>query len=180
MKITAVLGSGREDSRSNRVARQVIAGARSAGHEVKIYELGGVPLIGCEGCGRCRRDQTDCVLQDVLTPYWQDLRESEVLIAAAPNYNSQPCGTMITFLNRHYCLLTADKRPRLDHDVRLISIFAQGAENKKLYESNYRWYTGCFATKRIVDTDMLVIGGDTDLSEDGSAMKGAFQLGAKL
>ncbi|MCD8125783.1 MAG: flavodoxin family protein [Lachnospiraceae bacterium] len=181
MKITVALGSGRENSRSRRVVEEILRGAASAGHEVKIYDISRLPLLGCCNCVRCRREDRDCVLPDALQSYWQDLRESGALIVSAPNYNSMPSGAMITFLNRHYCMLNADRMPRLDHDVKLISVFSQGAsESYTAYAEHYDWYINCFKTKRILDAGRIVVGGDSDLSEEGDIMKRARRLGAEL
>ncbi|MCD8329486.1 MAG: NAD(P)H-dependent oxidoreductase [Lachnospiraceae bacterium] len=181
MKITVVLGSGRENSRSRRVVEEILRGAAAAGHEAKIYDLSSLPLLGCCNCVRCRREDRDCVLPDALQSYWQDLRESGALIVSSPNYNSMPSGAMITFLNRHYCMLTADKTPRLDHDVKLLSVFSQGAsESYTAYAEHYDWYIGCFKSKRILDAGRIVVGGDSDLSEGSEIMRRAWRLGAEL
>lgn len=181
MKVIAILGSCRPQSRSLAVAEQMIAGARAAGHEVKVYRMSEMPLLGCQSCMSCRKNNVDCVLNDALSSYWKDLHESGALILTAPNFNSQPSGAMITFMNRHYCMLDLEKKPRLDHDVKLLSVFAQGApESHEAYKKNYQWYLNCFRAKRILDSGMLVVGGDSDISPESELMKRAYRMGAEL
>lgn len=181
MRIAAVFANTADNSRAAKVARQVIAGAEAAGHEVVIYDLTNMPLLGCVNCRVCRKTNSNCVRRDGLKAYFDDLENCGAVLVTAPNYNSQPSGSMITFLNRHYCLLDADKQPRLGHDLKLISVFAQGApENYGKYDSNYAWYLSCFKTKRLVAEAPIIVGGDSNLAEDGDIMKKAFAMGQAL
>ena len=181
MKIAAVLANTREGSRAAKVAAQILAGAGEAGHEVVVYDLTEMPLLGCMNCHVCRKTPSLCVREDGLKAYFEDLENCDAVVISAPNYNSQPSGSMITFLNRHYCLLDANKQPKLTHDLKLISVFAQGApESYEAYQGNYRWYLSCFKTKRLIAEEPIIVGGDSDLSEDGEIMKKAHEMGKNL
>ena len=39
-------------------------------------------LRGCQGCGICKRERIDCVLEDDLKPYWAQLHTADALAAA--------------------------------------------------------------------------------------------------
>lgn len=181
MKVIAVITNNSEKSRSAAVAREMIRGAQAAGHEVTLYELNKMPLLGCVNCRSCRNQNCDCILEDALKPYFEELHGAGAVILAAPNYNSQPSGALITFMNRHYCLLNAQKEPRLDHDIKLLSVFAQGAPaDYAAYPEHYQWFLGCFKTKRLISTANYIVGGDSNLSADGEMMKNAYQAGYDL
>ena len=181
MKITAVLGSPREASISTKLAMRAIEGARNAGHKVKIYRVNEMELLGCHGCGCCRKYDTDCVIEDDMEEYFQDLRESGALLITSPNYYSQIAGPMITFMNRHYCLSDKDRRPRIQPGIKLIGIFAQGAPaDYEKYQANYDWYLSTFTGKDMELTGKIIAGGDSDVSDDGEIMKKAYQLGKSL
>ena len=181
MKVAAVLANTADNSRAAKVAKQILAGAREAGHEVVIYDLTQMPLLGCVNCRACRKINSNCVRPDGLKAYFDDLENCGAVVISAPNYNSQPSGAMITFLNRHYCLLDANKQPRLNHDLKLISVFAQGAsESYTAYEKNYEWFLSCFKTKRLLAEAPIVVGGDSNLAEEGSIMTRAFAIGKNL
>ena len=181
MKITAVLGSARENSVSTRIAKKALQGAREAGHEVRLYHIQDMEVMGCQGCGCCRKHNTDCVIEDDMESYFQDLRESGALIVTSPNYYSQIAGPMITFMNRHYCLSDKERKSRLQPGVKLIGIFAQGApENYEKYQANYDWYLNTFLSKDMELAGKIIAGGDSDLSEDGEIMKRAWQIGNSL
>ncbi len=181
MKITAVLGSPRDESISTRIAMRLIEGARNAGHKVKIYRVHDMEINGCYGCGCCRKYDTDCVIEDDMEEYFKDLRESSALIVTSPNYYSQVAGPMITFMNRHYCLSDKDRKSRLQPGIKLVGIFAQGAPaDYEKYLPNYDWYLSTFLSKDMVLAGRIIAGGDSDLSEDGALLTNAYELGKNL
>lgn len=181
MKITVVLGSPRDASISTRIAMRVIEGARNAGHKVKIYKVNEMDILGCHGCGCCRKYDTDCVIEDDMEEYFKDLRESGALILTSPNYYSQVAGPMITFMNRHYCLSDKDRRPRIQPGIKLIGIFAQGAPaDYEKYQANYDWYLSTYTSKDMELAGRLIAGGDTDTSDESAIMKQAYELGISL
>lgn len=181
MKITAVLGSPRDASVSTRIAMRLIEGARNAGHKVKIYNVNEMDILGCHGCGCCRKYDTDCVIEDDMEEYFKDLRESGALILTSPNYYSQVVGPMITFMNRHYCLSDKDKNPRLEQKIKLVGIFAQGAPaGYEKYLPNYDWYISTFTSKNMELAGQIIAGGDSDVSDEGEIMTKAYELGKSL
>ena len=48
MKITMVLGSPREDSISTKLAMRFADGAEEAGHEIRIYNVNDMDIMGCQ------------------------------------------------------------------------------------------------------------------------------------
>lgn len=180
MKVVAVFGSPHPDGPSARIARAVLEGARAAGHEIVEYHLNDMHVRGCQACGCCKRDQVDCILQDDLRPYWQDLHECGALVLAAPNYCSQICGPMITFMNRHYCLITA-AGVRLHPGVRLVGVFSQGArERYDAAEQAYDWFLRDFCNRDMVLHAKLVHTGADPLDADSPLLRQARQAGLTL
>lgn len=180
-KLVAAIGSSRVGSVSEKVAEKVMEGAKQAGYEVVVYKIEDLNIKGCQGCGACRKNGTDCVIQDDMQAYYKDLHSCDALLVTAPNYYSQVAGHMITFMNRHYCMTNADRSSRLKPGIQLLSVFAQGApEGYEKYKENYQWYVNTFLTKGMGDKGQLVVGGDSDLSESGEIMTKAFEMGKQL
>lgn len=180
MKVVAVLGSPRENSFSSTLARQVLRGAADAGHKVVIYEINKMNVKGCQGCRYCKNHNVDCILQDDLKPYWKDLHESGALVVSSPNYASQVCGPMITFMNRHYCLLDAGWKVRVHAGIKLVGIFSQGNRNPETYRTQYDWYLGDFQNRDMVLVDTLIHTGRQPLTPDSELMRRAYNVGANL
>lgn len=178
MKITVALGSPRLESISNNMAMKFVEGAKENGHEVVIYNINEMDVMGCQACGLCRKYDKDCVVEDDLADYFNDLRESGALVITAPNYYSQIAGPMITFMNRHYCLSDIDKQPRLADTKKLYAFFAQGApEGFERYMPNYEWYISTFTMKNMELEKMLICGGNSDVE---AFMEEAYQAGKNL
>ena len=100
MKVVAVLGSPKANGVSATVTKRLLEGARDAGHEVIVYEIDKMKVNGCRGCGYCKSHNADCCVPDDLKGYWEQLHEAGALVVSAPNYYSQVCGPMLTFMNR--------------------------------------------------------------------------------
>lgn len=182
MKVIVVTGSPRKESISTRIANRIAQGAQENGHEVVYYDINKLTVKGCQSCYVCKNTGSDCIIRDDLLPYWKDLHECGALIVAAPNYASNICGPMITFMNRHYCLLDKDWQTKLIPDkIKLIGVFAQGArERYDAAEKNYDWYLGDFLNRKMVLVEKLVATGSTDMSEDGEMLRHAYELGKAL
>lgn len=181
MKILVALGSSREESRSLKVVNSILEGAKSNDCQIKVYDLNKIDLKGCVGCGTCRKNSIDCVIDDGLTEYFKDIHECDVLIISGANYYSMPCGQMITFMNRHYCLTDKNRNNRLNPGKKLISVFSQGApENYPKYIPHYEWFVNTFVSKGFELISDINIGGDTELSENGEVIKNAVALGKSL
>ena len=180
MKVVAIYGSPHEDGPSSVLTREVVRGAKDAGHEVVEYFINKMNLQGCQACGTCKKDKVDCILQDDLQPYWKELHECGALIVSAPNYCSQVCGPMITYMNRHYCLITADG-VRVHPGIKLIGVFSQGAgERYDAAEAAYDWFLGDFQNRDMVLHAKIVHTGNMTLESGAGTMKQAYEAGKSL
>jgi len=180
MKVVAVFGSPHKNGPSATIANEVLRGAREAGHEVVEYHLNDMNVKGCQACGTCKKNKVDCIVQDDLAPYWKDLHECGALILAAPNYCSQVSGPMITYMNRHYCLITADG-VRVHPGIKLVGIFAQGAKDRyESAEKAYDWFLKDFQNRDMVLHAKIVHTSADSLEADGEIMKNAYAAGRSL
>ncbi|MBQ5960320.1 MAG: flavodoxin family protein [Firmicutes bacterium] len=183
MKVVAVLGSPHADGPSSTIAKEVLRGAREAGHEVVVYNISEMNVKGCMACGYCKKNYCDCIQNDDLKPYWKDLHEAGALIVAAPNYCSQICGPMITYMNRHYCLVSGlpGKPPvRVHPGIKLIGVFSQGYDKADAYLDTYKWYLGDFENRDMVLQDILIHAGNAPYDAGSEIMQRAYTLGKNL
>ena len=123
-KLIAVNASPHRDGGCSKLLAAVCEGAEAAGYAIVRYDLNDMNVRGCQGCGTCKREGIDCVLEDDLKPYWAQLHTADALAVAAPNHCSLVNGTFLTYMARHYCLLTPDCR--LHPGIQLIGCFSQG------------------------------------------------------
>lgn len=180
MKVIAVLGSPNEHGFSSTLAKEVLRGAGDAGHNVVIYEVNKMNLKGCQGCRYCKNNGVDCIIHDDLDPYWKDLHECGALLVSSPNYCSQISGPMITYMNRHFCLIDKKEKPRIHPGIKLIGVFSQGSENKDLYKAQYNWFLGDFQNRDMVLTETLIHLNYQQLTPDCELMLRAYKTGYTL
>ncbi len=180
MKIIAVKGSPRKNGSSNKLIDEIIRGAKDAGHTVSEYFVQGMNLKGCQSCFACKQKSgRDCVIPDDLKPYWAEIQEADALILGAPVYAGSLCGPMISFMNRHYCLLDKEWNVRLKPGIRLIGVFSQGASDPNEYIDRIDWYLRDFQGKNMVLRDKIIItSGDSEM--DGGLMQRAYEDGLHL
>ena len=162
-KLTVMLGSPRQQSVSTDAAERIMEAANRAGFEVVEYNVNKMDFSGCQGCGMCRANDTDCIVEDDFLEYLDDHKTSDALIITAPNYYSHIAGPMVTFMNRHYCMFDKDRKPRLEKKIKVFGIFSQGAPapNEK-YEESYDWYMGIFEKLGMENLGHVTIGGNSD------------------
>jgi len=180
MKVVAVFGSPHKEGPSTTIAKEVLRGARDAGHEVVEYVINDMNVRGCQSCGTCKRDKVDCILQDDLAPYWKELHECGALVLAAPNYCSQVCGPMITYMNRHYCLITQEG-VRVHPGIKLVGVFAQGADSRyEAAEKAYDWFLKDFQNRDMVLHAKIVHTGQEEWGAESAICKQAYEAGRTL
>lgn len=163
-KVVSVMGSPRRESRSAQVAEAVITGIQQGSSIVIEYDVNKLDFSGCQACGLCRKEGTDCVIEDDFQDYLEDMKNADILLLAAPNYFSNIAGPMITFMNRHYCLNDKDGNNRLPSGKKVFCIFSQGApESYTEYEALYSTYMKTFEKLGFENAGHIVVGGDSDI-----------------
>lgn len=181
MKVLAVLGSPRANGVSAAVTKRLLEGARDAGHEVIVYEIDKMKVNGCRGCGYCKSHNSDCCIPDDLKDYWKQLHEAGALVVSAPNYFSQVCGPMLTFMNRHYCLTGKDHASRLEPGKKLIGVFSQGAPAPyEAAENHYRWYLQCLSAGSMQVEEPLICSGAMLAQNGEELLQKAYEMGKSL
>ena len=180
MKITVVYGSPREEGLSGEVAERMAQEMANAGADVVEYNINKMDVAGCKACMACKKSAECCVIDDDFAEYYKDVKESDVLIVTAPNYFAQINGPMVTFMNRHYCVIDGERNLKLPKGKKVIGVFSQGAPESYDYSKVYDWYMGCFERLGFENMGYITIGGDSDLSEEGAIVKKAMEFAEKV
>lgn len=182
MKIIAVKGSPRKAGDSNTLIDEILRGAKDAGHSVAEYFVQGMDLKGCQACYACKQPGKagSCVIRDDLQPYWEQLQEADALILGAPIYAGSLCGPMISYMNRHYCLLDKAWQVHLKPGIKVIGVFTQGAGDPKLYEDRIHWFLSDFERRNMVIVDTIIKTGGKPAKNDEALMRRAYENGLRL
>lgn len=78
-------------------------GAREAGNEVTMIDIGGSKIAGCMACEYCFKHEGACVQQDDMQQFYPLLREHDVLVYAIPMYFYTWPAQMKAFMDRMFC-----------------------------------------------------------------------------
>ena len=179
-KVVCVLASPRANSSSSQLALHAAQAAKDSGSEVVIYRLNDMNFKGCQACRYCKDNESYCIVEDDLMPYWKDLDEADGLIIAIPNYAGHPTGPSITYMNRHYCLIDADHKPRIHPGIKVLGIFSQGNSDTATYEEAYQWYLADFERREMKLVDTIVHSAREELTDDSATMQRAYAAGKQL
>ena len=181
MLVVAVKGSPRKDGKTNEIIDEILRGAVESGHEVKEYNIGNMAFLGCQACYICKERGIDCVIEDGLKEYFSDLHNAAALIIGAPNYASGVCGQMVSFMNRHYCLIDKERNIHIPAGIKVIGVFAQGLPDKDKYIDMYRWYMSDFVRRKMELVDIIVVSGaDEETDKREKMLKKAYDTGKNL
>ena len=90
MKVLAVLGSPHKNGPTTTITKELLRGAKEAGHEIVEYYVDDMLIKGCKACGYCKEHMVDCIIKDDMIPYWKDFHECGALIAELLRADHRP------------------------------------------------------------------------------------------
>jgi multimeric flavodoxin WrbA len=188
MKVLGISTSPRDNSNSDLLLRQALAGVQSVGAEAEYMRLCKYNISPCLECGGCYATG-DCLIQDDFQAVLPKLLETQRLIFATPVFFMSVCTQAKILIDRCQCLWARKyllKRPISGGQgmPRLAMVIAVGGTgNKKMFDSirlTMKYYLdaidmGYFANLFVGDVDEAgKIAGNAD------ALGRAFRLGEEL
>lgn len=108
--ILVVVGSGRKNGNTDKLADSFIAGAAGAGHEVTKVFLGDKVLDGCSGCNACRWGKP-CVQKDAMVDIYPLYARCDAVVLASPLYFWTISARLKAFIERLYAVAEEDPNP---------------------------------------------------------------------
>ena len=116
MNESLVLGVGaspRKGGNSDLLLSSFLAGASSAGADVKEVQLRDLSISSCVGCEACRKTGACERFSDDMDALFEDVIEAKGIVLCSPTYNYNVTSMMKTFIDRLYPLyLFWDENPR--------------------------------------------------------------------
>lgn len=152
MKIVTLLGSPRPKGNSTAIARHFCEAAEKLGADVKSFSLNKLKYRGCQACMTCKTKLEKCILKDDLAQVLDAIRETDILVLAAPVYYGDVSSQLKAFIDRTFSYLvpdfiTSSNPSRLAPGKKLVFILAQGDPDENRfndiyprYEDFFKWY----------------------------------------
>ena len=102
-RILILKGSPRKRGNSATLADQVATGAEEAGATVESFDLHGMDIRACDGCGFCQ-GSGECVIADDMQSLYPKLREADAIVIASPIYWFTVSAQVKLCIDRWYAL----------------------------------------------------------------------------
>lgn len=102
-KILVVHGSPRANGNSQALADAFAEGAREAGNEVMMIDVGRRKIAGCLACEYCFTHEGACVQQDDMQELYPLLRDCDTIVYAIPMYYYTWPAQIKAFMDRMFC-----------------------------------------------------------------------------
>ena len=170
MKILVLNGSPRKNGNTAALVEAFREGAESAGHEVKIWNVGSMKINGCLGCEYCHgAGAGKCVQNDDMQQIYPDMADAEMVVWASPIYYWSLSGQMQSCITRFY----APGKPAAKKYAMILSSGSSGVYDAPI--SQYKSCVGYFGAK---DMGIITVPGSQNKSE--AALKPARDFGAGL
>ena len=144
MKILGIEGSPRKDGNTEKLVKQVLAGALEEGCQTEFLKLADLTIDYCQGCGSCRATG-QCVIEDDMDRVVDAIQQSDCIVLGSPIYAWQVSGTTKVFMDRLCRLLTPKYQSRLNGAKRIAFAYTQGNPDPDLFKPYFDYQEKLYA-----------------------------------
>ena len=116
MKVILLNGSPRANGCTHTALKIIEKELINEGIEVKFYEVGNKAIIGCTGCGACRK-LGECVHGGLVNEVSKELESSDGFIVGSPVHYAAASGAVTSFLDRLFYSTRFDKRMKVGASI---------------------------------------------------------------
>ena len=176
--ILVITTSLRARSNSDRLAEEMIRGAKDAGHNVEHVSLKNKQINFCKGCFVCQKTEK-CVIKDDAIEIAEKAKNADTLVFVTPIYYYEMSGQMKTLLDRLNPLFPSD------YKFRKVYLLTTAAEDESYVPekalSGLEGWVDCFGKAELAGSEFC--GGLTDIGEaenDNDGLKKAYEFGKQL
>ena len=172
MRIVVLSGSPRKNGGTRAMVRAFAEGARSAGHEVTVFDVADMDIAGCRACEYCHtRGNGACVRKDDMGAIYDEWDRMDMLVLASPIYYGSISGQLACALHRTYALGIPK---RCSRTALILCSGARGVYSaaETIYHGFVQGYFGC--------VDKGVFEATTGEATSSAMRDSLYQFGARL
>lgn len=108
MKVILINGSPNAKGCTYTALEEVSKTLKSEGIETEIIYVGHKDIRGCIGCRQCKT-KGKCVFNDIVNDIAPKFKECDGIVIGSPVYFASANGTLVSFIDRLFYSMTADK-----------------------------------------------------------------------
>lgn len=102
MRIAVITGSPHRDGTSALMAKEFIAGAAKAGHDIYRFDAAFRKVHPCIGCNKCDCGKNPCIFQDDMKELYCKLIQAEAVVYVSPLYYHNISAQLKTVIDRYH------------------------------------------------------------------------------
>lgn len=157
MKIAVFNGSPRKENTAAMVDA-FCEGAKAAGHEVEVLQVGKMKIAGCLACEYCHtKGEGSCVQKDDIEKILPAYKEADMVVFASPIYYFAMTAQMEAAIQRVYCIGKPQKAKKA---ALLLSSASPGVYDSAI--AQFKGYTGFTGLEAV---GIITANGDENKSE---------------
>lgn len=157
MKIAVFNGSPRKENTAAMVDA-FCEGAKAAGHEVEVLQVGKMKIAGCLACEYCHtKGEGSCVQKDDIEKILPAYKEADMVVFASPIYYFAMTAQMEAAIQRVYCIGKPQKAKKA---ALLLSSGSPGVYDSAI--AQFKGYTGFTGLEAV---GIITANGDENKSE---------------
>lgn len=158
MKIAVFNGSPRKEN-TYAMIEAFCEGAKEAGHEVEVYQVGQMKIAGCLGCGYCHeKGEGNCIQKDDLEKIMPAYKEADLIVFASPIYYFTLTAQMQAAIQRMYCIWKPEKAQKY------VLLLSSGSPN--VYDATIAQFKAMSGFSKIEIAGIITAHGDENKSEE--------------
>ena len=158
MKITILNGSPRKENTAAMVDA-FAEGAKAAGHQVEVLQVGRMKIAGCLGCEYCHgKGEGKCVQKDDMEKVIPSYQDADMVVYASPIYYFGMTAQISAAIQRVYCI---GKPPKAAKAALLLSSGVAGSTGGAIAT-----YKGMISFMGLEDVGVCELSGDENKSEE--------------
>lgn len=100
-------GSPRKGGNTDLLMESVMAGAAEHGISARKVYVADLLIHGCDACEACKTGTQECVVEDDMTPLYQDILDSDILLIGTPVYWFGPSAQLKAVIDRLFAFADA-------------------------------------------------------------------------
>lgn len=145
MKILVLNGSPRPNGNTAAMVKTFKDAAEATGHQVTAFNVCKMNIKGCLACEYCHgKGRGECVQKDDMQEIYTELKDTEMIILAAPIYYHGISGQLKCVIDRFYSALY----PTAPKSLKKVAMFLSSGDSdmydgaKFSYEGDFLGYLG--------------------------------------
>ena len=178
-KILILNGSPRINGNTHALISEFANGAKSSGHEVKIFDLDKMNIHGCKGCLKGGKDkESPCTQKDDMLKIYPFYKEADIIVFASPMYYWSFSAQLKMSIDRLFAVTEIDPNYKTPYKECIMLMAAEG-DDKNNFEPVIQYYKSLIKFLGWKDLGYLFAGGVFNIGDikGKQELKEAFEMG---